>query len=140
MLFCPSFTQSERFLQTDQLIIRLQVVVVIIFIRMLMRNVIVNVFKSDAVVWWAAFFCKRRPKRGLRSRQAAPLMEIEGVESRPQDRADVPDKLRNWQHKHSAAERAPIPSEAKRQSSVESGLPMRYVTTERRTSILLQFS
>ena len=23
MLFCPSFTQSERFLQTDQLIIRL---------------------------------------------------------------------------------------------------------------------
>ena len=27
MLFCPSFTQSERFLQTDQLIIRLQVVV-----------------------------------------------------------------------------------------------------------------
>ena len=28
MLFCPSFTQFERFLQTDQLIIRLQVVVV----------------------------------------------------------------------------------------------------------------
>ena len=27
MLLCPSFTQSERFLQTDQLIIRLQVVV-----------------------------------------------------------------------------------------------------------------
>ena len=27
MLFCPSFTQSERFLQTDQLITRLQVVV-----------------------------------------------------------------------------------------------------------------
>ena len=24
MLFCPSFTQSERFLQTDQLIIRLR--------------------------------------------------------------------------------------------------------------------
>ena len=50
MLFCPSFTQSERFLQTDQLIIRLQVVVVINFIRMLMRNVFVNVFKSDAVI------------------------------------------------------------------------------------------
>ena len=24
------------------------------FIRMLMRNVFVNVFKSDAVIWWAA--------------------------------------------------------------------------------------
>ena len=47
MLFCPSFTQSERFLQTDQLIIRLQVVVVINFIRMLMRNVFENVFKSQ---------------------------------------------------------------------------------------------
>ena len=57
MLFCPSFTQSERFLQTDQLIIRLQVVVVTNFIRMLMRNVFVNVFKSDAVIWWAAIFC-----------------------------------------------------------------------------------
>ena len=55
MSFCPSFTQSERFLQTDQLIIRLQVV--INFIRMLMRNVFVNVFQSDAVVWWAAIFC-----------------------------------------------------------------------------------
>ena len=58
MLFCPSFTQSERFLQTDQLIIRLQVVVVTNVIRMLMRNVIVNVFKSDAVIWWAAIFCR----------------------------------------------------------------------------------
>ena len=56
MSFCPSFTQSERFLQTDQLIIRLQVV--INFIRMLMRMVFVNVFKSDAAVWWAAIFCK----------------------------------------------------------------------------------
>ena len=56
MLFCPSFTQSERFLQTDQLIIRLQVVVVTNFIRMLMKNVFVNVFKSDAVIWWAAIF------------------------------------------------------------------------------------
>ena len=26
------------------------------FIRMLMRNVFVNVFKSDAVIWWAAIF------------------------------------------------------------------------------------
>ena len=50
MLFCPSFTQSERFL-TDQLIIRLQVVVMTNFILMLMRNVFVNVFKSDAVIW-----------------------------------------------------------------------------------------
>ena len=57
MLFCPSFTQSERFLQTDPLIIRLQVVVVINFIRIMMRNVFVNVFKSDAVIWWAAIFC-----------------------------------------------------------------------------------
>ena len=56
MLFCPSFTQSERFLQTDQLIIRLQVVVVTNFIRMLVINVFVNVFKSDAVTWWAAIF------------------------------------------------------------------------------------
>ena len=56
MLFCSSFTQSERFLQTDQLIIRLQVVIVTNFIRMLMRNVFVNVFKSDAVIWWAAIF------------------------------------------------------------------------------------
>ena len=54
MLFCPSFTQSERFLRTDQLISRLQIVVVTNFIRMLMRNVFVNVFKSDAVIWWAA--------------------------------------------------------------------------------------
>ena len=56
MLFCPSFTQSERFLQTDQLIIRLQVVVVTNFIGILMRSVFVNVFKSDAVIWWAAIF------------------------------------------------------------------------------------
>ena len=56
MLFCSSFIQSERFLQTDQLITRLQVVVVTNFIRMLMRNVFVNVFTSDAVIWCAAIF------------------------------------------------------------------------------------
>ena len=56
LLFCSSFTQSERFLQTDQLIIKLQVVVVTNFTRKLMRNVFVNVFKSDAVIWWAAIF------------------------------------------------------------------------------------
>ena len=56
MLFCSSFTQSERFLQTHQLIIRLPVVVVTNFIRMLMGNVFVNVFKSEAVIWWAAIF------------------------------------------------------------------------------------
>ena len=61
MLFCPSFTQSERFLQTDQLITRLQVAVMTNFIRMLMSNVIVNVFKSGAVIWWAAIF--RTPHR-----------------------------------------------------------------------------
>ena len=57
MLFYPSFTQSERFLQTDQFIIRLQVVVVTNFISMLMRSVFVNVFESDAVIRWAAIFC-----------------------------------------------------------------------------------
>ena len=51
MLFCSSYTQSERFRQTDQLIIRLQVVVVTNLIRMLMRNVFMNVFKSDAVIF-----------------------------------------------------------------------------------------
>ena len=51
MLFCPSFTQSERFFHADQLITRLQVVVMTNFIRMLWRNVIVNVSKSDAVTW-----------------------------------------------------------------------------------------
>ena len=56
MLFCSSFKQSERLLQINLLIIRLQAVVVTNFIRMLMRNVIVNVFKSDAVIWWAAIF------------------------------------------------------------------------------------
>ena len=56
MLFCPSFTQPERFLHTDQLITRLQVVVMVNFIRMLLGNVMVNVFKSDAVIWWAAIF------------------------------------------------------------------------------------
>ena len=61
MLFCPSFTQSERFLQTDQLITRLQVVVMTNFIRTLMSDVIVNVFMSGAVIWWAAIF--RTPHR-----------------------------------------------------------------------------
>ena len=60
MLFCSSFTHSERFLQTDLYITRLQVVVVTNFIRMLMRNLFVNVFKSDAVIWWAAIF-RRSP-------------------------------------------------------------------------------
>ena len=56
MSFCPSFTQSECVFHADQLIIRLQVVVLTSFIRMLSGNVIVNVFKSDAVNWWAAIF------------------------------------------------------------------------------------
>ena len=65
MLFCLSFTQSERFLQIDQLIIRLRRVepprdvVMTDFIRMLSGHVVVNVFKSDAVIWWAAIFCTR---------------------------------------------------------------------------------
>ena len=56
MLFCSSFTQSERFLRADQLITRLQVVVMANFIRMLSGNVIVKVFKTDAVIWRAAIF------------------------------------------------------------------------------------
>ena len=63
MLFGSSFTQSERFLQTDQLLTRLQVVVVTNFIRMLMRNVFANVFKSDAVIWWTAIFRKKGGKK-----------------------------------------------------------------------------
>ena len=47
---------SERFLQTDQLITRLHVVVMTKLIRMLMRNVFVNVFKSDAMIGRAAIF------------------------------------------------------------------------------------
>ena len=54
MLFCPSFIKSERFLHADQLVTRLQVAVTTDFIRMFLGNVIVNVFKSDAVIWWAA--------------------------------------------------------------------------------------
>ena len=64
MLFCSSFTQSERFLQTDQTIIRLQVVVATDFIRML-RNVFVIVFKPDAVIWWAAIFRREEVSRGV---------------------------------------------------------------------------
>ena len=60
MLFCSSFTQSERLLQTDQLITRHQVVVMTSFIRMLTSNVFLNVFKSDAVIWWAAIFRRGR--------------------------------------------------------------------------------
>ena len=52
----PAFTQSEPFHHTDQLITRLQVVVMINFIRMLLGSVIVIVFKTDAVFWWAAIF------------------------------------------------------------------------------------
>ena len=49
MLFCPSFTQSERFLHTDQLITRLQVVVMTNFIRMLRDRERVQVRCSDLV-------------------------------------------------------------------------------------------
>ena len=52
MLFCPSLTQSKSFLHTDQLITRHDTN----FIRVLTGNVVVNVFKSDAVIWWAAIF------------------------------------------------------------------------------------
>ena len=56
MLFCTSSTQSERFFHTDQRITRLPVGVMTNIIPMLSGNVIVNVFKSDAVIWWAAIF------------------------------------------------------------------------------------
>ena len=77
MLFCPSFTQSERFLHTDQLITRLrrvEPVAMINFIRMLSGNVIVNVFKSDAVIWWAAIFRRGgRPGEGGRRTRLEPI-------------------------------------------------------------------
>ena len=62
MLFCSSFTQSERSLHTDQLITRLRRVEPATCCShdglhlLLSGNVIVNVFKSDAVIWWAAIF------------------------------------------------------------------------------------
>ena len=43
------------------------------FIRVLTRNEIVNVFKSDAVIWWAAIFCRRAPKKGGGSQQGGGL-------------------------------------------------------------------
>ena len=65
MLFCPSFTQSERFLHTVSsdfdVLNQQRVVVMTNFIRMLSGNVIVNVFKSDTVFWWTASF--RTPHR-----------------------------------------------------------------------------
>ena len=67
MLFCPSFTRSIRFLQTDQLVTRLQRVettcckVVPNFIRVMMGNVTVNVMETDAVFWWATIFCTSSP-------------------------------------------------------------------------------
>ena len=79
---------SERFLQNDQLIIRLQVVVVKNFIRMLMRNVFVNVFKSDAVISWAAIF-RRRPQatKGVETlqpkREGGKAASKKGSEDRP---------------------------------------------------------
>ena len=79
MLFCPSFTRSERFLQTDQLIIRLQVVVMTNFIRMLSGNVFMNVFKSDAVIWWAAIF--RSPLIDVR--QIAASVKVPGLCDEP---------------------------------------------------------
>ena len=56
MLFCSSLTQSERFLQTHQHIIKLQVAVVTNLFRMLMRNMFANEFMLDAVIWWVAIF------------------------------------------------------------------------------------
>ena len=74
VFFCSSFTQSERYLQTDQFIIRLQVVAVTKFIRMLMRIVFVNMFKSDAVIWWAAIF--RTPHRVRQNAASVKVREL----------------------------------------------------------------
>ena len=75
------FTQSERFLHTDQLITRLQVVVMINFIRMLLGNVSVNVFKSDAMIWWAAIF--RTPLIDVR--QIAASVKVPGLCDEPRE-------------------------------------------------------
>ena len=72
MLFCPSFTQSERFLHTDQLTTRLQVGVMANIIRMLSGNVVVNVFKSDAVIWWAAILRRHTPQPFLKITSILP--------------------------------------------------------------------
>ena len=66
----PSFTRSERFLQVDKLITRLQrdehtatcCGVMTNSVRLSTGNVFVNVMESDAVFWWAAIF--RREWRG----------------------------------------------------------------------------
>ena len=58
MLFCPPFTQSERFLQTDQVITRLRRVehtatccrVIANFMRMSTGHVFMYVMESDAVL------------------------------------------------------------------------------------------
>ena len=63
MLFCSYFTQFEHFLQTSSSP-DFVVVVMTNIIRMLMRNVFENVFKSDAVIWWAAIFRKEGGGRG----------------------------------------------------------------------------
>ena len=83
MLFCPSFTQSERFLHADQLITRLQVVVMTNFIRMLSGNVVVNVFKPDAVIWWAAIFRPLPPLLPIDVRQIAASVKVRGLCDEP---------------------------------------------------------
>ena len=83
MLFCPSFTQSDRFLQTDQLITRLQVAVMTNFIRMLSGIVIVNVVTSDAVIWWAAIFRPLPPLLPIDVRQIAASVKVRGLCDEP---------------------------------------------------------
>ena len=61
MLFCSSFTQSERFLQTDQLFIRLRSCGHDKLHSHVDEKVFVNVFKSDAVIWWAGIFRRTVP-------------------------------------------------------------------------------
>ena len=105
VLFCSSFSQSERFFQTDQLITRLQVVVMTSFIRMLMRNVFVNVFRSDAVIWWAAIF-----RRGRGSFVPVPFWDPS--ESVPVSSRDFLERSRfvPWPFRGSSPEESPMAS------------------------------
>ena len=50
------------------------------FIRMLLGNVVVNVFKSDAVIWWAAIFCPL-----IDVRQIAASVKVPGLCDEPQE-------------------------------------------------------
>ena len=95
MLFCPSFTRSIRFLQTDQLVTRLQRVettcckVVPNFIRVIMGNVTVNVMETDAVFWWATIFCTYTPRKGSSQPPLSPPLPPPNSVHHPKNWSDV---------------------------------------------------